>query len=219
MLGPGLAFLEDLASHNDKVWFEANRDRYERDLRAPAVALVEALVPRVQAISPHLRAVAAGKGSSIGRIHRDTRFSADKSPFKSYLGIHFAHATGKEGPGLHLHLQPSDTGVGLGVWMLEPPQLAAVRGRIAAADGGWGPVRAALDHGGFRFIGESLARVPKGFPADHPHAEDLKRKTFGAGRPVDATLPLPALVDAIDDAFRAGLPLLGFLCEALDLPL
>lgn len=219
MLGPALAFLEDLDANNDKAWFDANRDRYERDLRAPAIALVEALAPKIEALSPHLRAVASGKGSSIGRINRDTRFSANKAPYKDYLGIHFAHASGKEGPGLHLHISPRDTGVGAGVWMLEPPQLARVRDRIAAVDGGWGPVRAGLDRGGFRFIGESLARVPKGFPADHPHGEDLKRKTFGAGRPVDPRLPLPKLVAAIDASFREAMPLMGFLCEALDLPL
>jgi uncharacterized protein (DUF2461 family) len=103
--------------------------------------------------------------------------------------------------------------------MLEPPALRRVRDRIARPDGGWGPVRAALDGGGFRLIGESLKRVPKEHSADHPHGEDLRRKTFGAGRQVDPTLPQDALVDQIVGAWRAGWPLMAFLGRALELPL
>lgn len=216
---PGAQFLDDLSRNNSKPWFEAHRDRYERDLREPAVAFVEAMAPRLARLSPHLRAVAKGTGSSISRIHRDTRFSADKSPYKDWLGMHFVHESGKEAPGLHLHVSRADCGVGLGVWMLDPPSLAKVRDRIAAADGGWGKARAALDRGGFRFIGDSLKKVPKGYPPEHPHAEDLKRKTFGAGRPVDPKLPLPALCDQVESSWRAGWPLMTFLCAALDLDL
>ena len=77
MFAKALKFLDDLQRHNDKVWFDAHRDRYERDVKGPSIAFVEMFAPRLAAISPHLQAVAIGKGRSISRIHRDTRFSSD----------------------------------------------------------------------------------------------------------------------------------------------
>jgi uncharacterized protein (DUF2461 family) len=173
MFGPALAFLDDLQAHNDKPWFDANRQRYEREVRDPAVAFVEAMAPRLARLSPHLRAIAKGAGSAISRMNRDTRFSADKSPYEDWIGFHFSHDAGKEAPGCHLHLSRADTGVGIG----------------------------------------------KEFPADHPFGEDLRRKTFGAGRPVDPTLPLPALCAAVEAGFRDGWPLMVFLCDSLALSL
>ncbi len=218
MFGPALSFLDDLAQNNNKTWFDANRTRYDRDVRDPALELVTALAPRLARLSPYLRAVAGGTGSSVSRIHRDTRFSSDKSPYKDWVGMHFTHKSGKDAPGLHLHISRSDCGVGLGVWMLEPAPLAAVRTRIAE-DIEWGGVRKALDGGGFRWIGDSLKRVPKGFPPEHPFADDLCRKTYGAGRPVDVTLPAGKLADAVADGWRVGWPLMAFLCKAMGVPL
>jgi uncharacterized protein (TIGR02453 family) len=216
---PALTFLTDLAAHNEKPWFEANRERFDRDVRDPCLAFVDAMAPRVEALSPHLRVVARGAGSSIGRIHRDTRFSADKSPYKDWIGIHITHEAGKDAPGLYLRISPAETGVGMGVWQLEPGPLRSVRSRIAAADGAWSDVRQALDANGFGFIGEALKRVPKEYPADHAFADDLKRKHFGAGKPVDASLPPVDFCDAVETAWREGWPLMTFLCASLELPL
>lgn len=218
MFAPTVRFLADLAAHNDKAWFEANRARFDADVKAPAVRFVETMAPRLARRTPHLAAVAGGAGSSISRIHRDTRFSADKSPYKDWLGVHFFHTAGKEAPGLHLRVSPDGAAVGVGVWQLEPAALAAVRARVADVDA-WPPVRAALDAGGFSFIGASLKRVPRGFPPDHPAAEDLRRQTFGAGAPVDPALPDDAFADAVEAAWDRGWPLLAFLCDALDQPL
>src|SRR5690349_3930735 len=113
MFGAALEFLGDLAEHNDKAWFDAHRDRYERAIKEPAIAFVEAMAPRIERLSPRLRAIAKGAGSSISRMNRDTRFSADKSPYKDWVGMHFAHERGKEAPGLHLHLSREDCGVGV----------------------------------------------------------------------------------------------------------
>jgi uncharacterized protein (TIGR02453 family) len=218
VFGPALAFLDDLQANNNREWFTANKARYERDVRDPALQFVRDFAPRLAAISGEFRAVAGGTGSSLSRMNRDTRFSADKSPYKDWVGLHFSHQSGKDAPGFHVHLSKDDCGVGLGCWMLEPDQLQRVRERIAAADGGWAEVRTALDGGGFRFIGEALKRVPKGFPPDHPYGEDLKRKTFGAGRPFDPRLAPDALADAVEAAFREGFPLVRFLCGAMGLP-
>lgn len=218
MFTDAVAFLVDLKEHNEKAWFEAHRDRYDAAIKEPAQRFVEGIAPRLRAISPHFTAIATGRGSSISRMNRDTRFSADKAPYKDWVGFHFSHESGKEAPGFYLHLAPHDCGVGVGVWMLEPPKLKQVREAVAEPASGWGTVRAGLDRDGFGFLGESLVRVPRPWPADHPHAEDLRRKTFAAGRPIDPALPEERLLEVVEAGFRAGLPLVRFLCAALDLP-
>jgi uncharacterized protein (TIGR02453 family) len=219
MFSDATAFLSDLADHNNKEWFESNRKRYEAAVKAPAQRFVTLMAPRLARMSPELLAIPSGAGSSVSRINRDTRFSADKSPYKDYLGIHFAHRSGKDAPGLHLHVSASDAGVGVGVWALEPPALLRVRDRIVDPQGGWAAVRRDLDIGSCRFIGDNLKRVPKGYPEDHPFADDLKRKTFGATLPVDLSLPEAALLDSVEGSFRRSWPLMQFLCDALGLPL
>ena len=220
MFAKSLKFLDDLQKHNDKVWFDAHRERYERDVKGPSVAFVEMFAPRLAAMSPHLQAIASGKGSSISRIFRDTRFSSNKDPYKDWLGFHFTHGSRKNGPGLHLHVSRADSGVGVGVWMLEPADLKAVRDAMLDKKRGWGKVRSALDEHGFHFIGgEPLKNVPKGYPPDYPFAEDLKRKNSAAGRSIDVTLDPEELVDQVEAAFYDGWPLMKFLCATMDLPL
>ena len=90
--GPELfSFLEDLQANNDREWFAANRDRYEEHLLEPALAFIDAFAPRLEKISPHFRADARPSGGSLFRIYRDTRFSKDKRPYKTNVGIHFRH--------------------------------------------------------------------------------------------------------------------------------
>src|SRR5215211_7103516 len=109
--GPELfAFLADLREHNDREWFAANRDRYEDDLVEPALAFVDTFAPRLAKISPHFRADARPSGGSLFRIYRDTRFSKDKTPYKTSVGIHFRHerAKGADAPGYYLHIGPGE---------------------------------------------------------------------------------------------------------------
>ena len=95
--GPELfSFLADLRANNDREWFAANKDRYERDLLEPSLAFIEDFAPRLDKISPHFRADARPSGGSLFRIYRDTRFSKDKSPYKTNLGIHFRHERAKD---------------------------------------------------------------------------------------------------------------------------
>jgi uncharacterized protein (DUF2461 family) len=98
--------------------------------------------------------------------------------------------------------------------MLEPADLRRVRERIAHGSD-WAATRAALAAGGFSFIGESLKRTPKDFPADHPFAEDLRRQTLAVGRPVNPALPQADFCAEVEKSWRAGLPLLTFLDAAL----
>ena len=116
--GPGLIqFFGELSLHNDREWFEANRQRYEREVREPALGFIRAMQPKLAKISSHFTAIDKKVGGSLMRIHRDVRFSSNKDPYKTNLGIQFRHEVGKDvhAPGLYVHVDIE--GVFLGaVW-------------------------------------------------------------------------------------------------------
>src|SRR5262245_19810153 len=107
--GPALHFLSELKSRNDKAWFDKNKERYESDVREPARAFVRAMAPKLARFSSEFIADDSRVGGSIMRIHKDVRFSKDKSPYKTNLGIQFRHRTGKDihAPGLYVHVDPA----------------------------------------------------------------------------------------------------------------
>ena len=102
-LQPGLLqFLKQLKTNNNREWFQKNKDRYESDVRQPLLKFIEAFGPRLAKISPHFVANPSKVGGSLFRIHRDTRFSHDKGPYKTYAGVQFRHERAKDvhAPGL-----------------------------------------------------------------------------------------------------------------------
>jgi Conserved hypothetical protein (DUF2461) len=126
------AFLTALEQHNERAWFEANRERYERFVRGPALAWISAFGPALQKLAPHFVADPRPSGGSLLRIHRDTRFAADKRPYKSHIGMHFRHAGGKDihAPGLYVHIEPGRSMLGVGLWHPEPEPLAKIRAHL-----------------------------------------------------------------------------------------
>ena len=126
------AFLRDLEVNNSREWFRDNSDRYERDLREPALRFISAFAAPLAKISPCFRADPRKSGGSLFRIHRDVRFSADKSPYKTYTGIQFRHQRGKDAhaPGFYLHLQPRHVFAAVGSWHPDTEALAAIRSAI-----------------------------------------------------------------------------------------
>ena len=216
------AFLDDLRSNNDRDWFNANRERYEEMVREPARAFVRAMAPALAAISPHFRADDRKTGGSLMRIHRDTRFSRDKTPYKTNVGIQFRHALGRDvhAPGFYVHLEPGRTFFGAGVWHPPSDALFMIRSRIDEEPEVWRAVRDAPEFlASFALAGESLKTMPRGFAKDHPLAEDLRRKDFMALHelPPAATLG-PRFPDLAADRMRAASGFMRFLCEALDVP-
>lgn len=213
------AFLRDLADHNDREWFAANRDRYEAEVLEPSLAFVEDVAHRLPAVSRHFLAEARRSGGSLFRIHRDVRFSRDKSPYKTHTGIQFRHAAGKDAhaPGFYLHLEPGSVFFGCGAWQPPSGPLRAVRDRIAARPGEWrevvgDPVFAER----FELGGESLKRPPQGFPADHPLIADLKRKSFIAMAPLsEAAAVAPGFLDDFMALAHVSAPFMRFLCDAV----
>jgi uncharacterized protein (TIGR02453 family) len=216
--GPELfAFLRELANHNDREWFNANKDRYENDLLEPALAFIEDFGLRLRDITPHLVADARRQGGSLFRIYRDTRFSKDKSPYKTEAGIYFRHERSKEvyAPGLYLHLAPRNVFAGGGIWHADPKTAHAIRTAIAGDADGWNEATSGIE----LMQGESLKRVPPAFDKDHPHAEDLKRKDFAAIRRfTQREATTTGFLDRYEEACASFTPLMRFLGRAVGVP-
>src|SRR5215468_1462069 len=134
-----MRFLRELAAHNNREWFQKNKERYERSVRDPFLRFVADLQPRLAKISPHFVADPRPVGGSMMRIYRDTRFAKDKAPYKTEVAAHFWHAKGKEGamPAFHLRLEPGHSTVGAGIWRPEPFALKKIRQAIAKDAKSW----------------------------------------------------------------------------------
>jgi uncharacterized protein (TIGR02453 family) len=214
-----IQFLEELSLNNNRTWFEANRQRYEQDVREPALAFIEAIGPGLHAISPELTAVAKKSGGSLMRIHRDLRFSRDDRPYKTNVGIQFRHRAGADvhAPGMYVHIQPGESFLAAGLWRPDREPLDRIRAAIAARPEEWFRVR---DEPGFakhwKLEGESLTRPPQGYAADTPAIEDIKRKDFIGVKRVDEEEVLgAAFLDRTLKAFAASTPMMRFLCDAV----
>ena len=177
-------FLAELSMNNEREWFQANKARYERDVREPMIEFVVDFGEKLREISPHMVADPRKSGGSVFRIYQDVRFSRDKSPYKTNAGAHFRHEVGREvhGPGFYLHLQPGSVFGGAGIWMPNSATLGKIRGAIVANPEKW--VRIVTDESFdsmYTLEGDSLKRAPRGFDPDHPLIDHLKRKSFVAG--------------------------------------
>jgi uncharacterized protein (TIGR02453 family) len=221
--GPGLfRFLTDLAANNDREWFDANRDRYEAEVREPALRFIMDFGPRLHAISPHFRADPRKQGGSLFRIHRNLRFQPDAPPFKTHTGIQFRHEAGRDAhaPGFYLHLAPGECFVGVGSWRPHREVLRAIRDRMVDDPDGW---RAVRDDDAFQatfeLSGDALKLGPRGYDRDHPLIEDLKRKDLvGVSELREDEVTAPGFAPLLERRFRAGAPLVQWLCAAADVP-
>ena len=215
-------FLLELRANNSREWFQANKDRYERDVKEPLLGFIEDFRPLLSSISSHFVADARANGGSMFRIYRDVRFSKDKSPYKTQAAAHFRHEAGKtaHAPGFYLHLAPGEVGAGVGIWRPDTPALTKIRNAIVSDPGAW--EKAAKDPvllGEFSIGGDSLKRPPKGFDADHPYVEDLKRKDHIAWVDLDEDDAVsPGFLDEFADICRQAAPFVRFLTTAVDLP-
>lgn len=210
-------FLRDLKRNNDRTWFADNRERYVRDVEAPMLQFIGDFAPHLKRISPAYITDRRRMGGSMFRIYRDTRFSGDKTPFKTWVAARFQHEARKKVPSVpafYLHLEPKECYGGGGVYHVDMPALTRIRQRIVDLPREWAAVRAA----GIEIEGEALKRAPAGFDPAHVHIEDLKRKNvytlteFTA----DDAMAGDFLERYVDSCERAA-PLLAFLTRALGL--
>ena len=154
------------------------------------------------------------------RIYKDTRFSKDKTPYKTNVGIQFRHETGKDVhcPGYYVHIADDGCFLGVGIWHPESKALAAIREAIDEDPKTW---KKARDHkpfaSSYALEGDSLKRAPKGYEIDHPLIVDLRRKDFIAVQQIKKTdLRRKDFSDFVTKEFKKATPLMRFLCEALD---
>ncbi len=215
-------FLDELASNNNREWFDVNRQRYEDEVREPAFEYIRSMEGHMAAISPHFLVKASKTGGSLMRVFRDTRFGKDKTPYKTNIGIQFRHLAGKDvhAPGFYLHIEPDEMFLAAGIWAPDNPTLTKVRMLIDEYPEEWLAIKKPLLGGRapFGMHGESLKTAPRGYDADHPLIEDLRRKHFIASRPLAHKDVLgKGAAKRTAGLFERAAPLVKFICEACDL--
>jgi uncharacterized protein (TIGR02453 family) len=216
--GRGLfGFLSDLKTHNDRDWFAANKERYVSEVEEPTLRFIADLDGRLAKVSARFVADPRRTGGSMFRIYRDTRFSPDKSPFKTWVAARFAHEARRkvEGvPAFYLRLSPGESFGGGGVYHLDTPALTKVRQHIVAEPKRWRAVLSA----GVEIEGEQLKRPPAGFDRTHEFVEDLKRKNLYTGAEfTEREVVAPDFLERYVALCEQSAPLLEFLTGALGL--
>ena len=205
-------FLVELKFNNERPWFNANKARYEEQLKKPMLRFIADAAPRVQRLNP------AFTMPNFFRIYRDTRFARDKTPYKTHAAAQFRHratAHDAHAPGFYLHLEPGDSYLAGGIWMPEPDALKAVRTRIAKKDPEWTAFKASKLP---LFVDDKLKRMPKGFDPEHPLAEDLKMRSFMSWvNLTDKQVCQPDFLERFTAACKKVDPLVRFLCKAMGL--
>jgi uncharacterized protein (TIGR02453 family) len=211
-------FLKGVKRHNNREWFLRHKEEYEQHVRQPALRFIEDFGFQLQRFAPRFAAIPKSQGGSLFRIYRDTRFSADKRPYKTHVGMYFPHK--QAGPDVHapcyyLHLEPGECFAGGGLWHPDTPALRAVRNAIVDWPDTWRRVRRAriLEHT------RTLVAAPRGYDPAHPFIDDLKRKDFvGSVDLTEARVCSDDVMEEVAGICRRMRPLMEFLTEALGLP-
>lgn len=208
-----LKFLRELKKHNDREWFNARKPVFEKELKAPMLALITEITHAMESFAPeHLRP----PQKVLFRIYRDTRFSNDKRPYKEHIGAWWARAGLEKtsGAGFYFHLSGKELLIAAGCYMPQPEQLLAIRRSLLE------------NHAAFRklYTGKSLVKLlphdeatsltrpPKGFAADHPAIDLIRNKQWGRSVSLPAEVALDAGVGKeIISRFKAATPLVEML--------
>jgi len=212
-------FLTDLKANNNRDWFNANKNRYEAELRGPLLQFITDFGVRLPELSPHFVADTRKVGGSLFRIYRDVRFSKDKTPYKTNAGVHFRHEAAKDvhAPGFYLHLEVDGCFGGVGIWHPDNKTLGKIRDAIVEKPDAW---TSATTNPAFteqwQLAGDSLKRPPKGYDRDHPLIVDLKRKDFIAVTSfTQAQICSPGFIDLYSEICKPTLPFMKFLTDAI----
>ncbi len=213
-------FLKTLKKNNNRDWFNEHKDDYEAMVRAPALAFIESMGSELKQISPHFNAIAKKVGGSLMRVYRDTRFSNDKTPYKTNIGIQFRHELGKDvhAPGFYLHIEPDECFIGVGLWRPDAKSLAMIRNFIMDNPSAWKDAKNYKPFNtSYQLVGESLKRPPRGYPSDHELIEDLKRKDFIAMKSFSPSMITQSdFIQFVKKSFEDSDPFMHYLCDAVD---
>lgn len=170
-------FLTKLSKNNSKVWFETNREKFNEEFLSPALQFVIEMGERLSTLSPNINAIPK-IDKSIFRLHRDIRFSKDKSPFKTNLGLYFWEGRGKkmECPGFYFHIEPKKFSLGAGMYMFTKEQL--IKYRLIVSD----PEKAKqlleiimklLKGKNIKLGGKTYKKTPRGFDPNYRYNDLL----------------------------------------------
>ena len=212
-----LTFLRSLARHNDRAWFQPRKAQFEAELREPMLAVVRKITDAMVDFAPnHVRPAE----KSVFRIYRDTRFSADKRPYKTHVAAWWSYQGFEKtsGAGYYFHVSPKEVIVAAGSYMPDKDQLAAIRHWLLDHHEEFRKllrspkVRKLYDE----FEGNPLVRPPKGFPCEHPGMDLIRCRQWGLAAELPAKAALKKdFADVVIRYFKVAAPVV----DALNTPL
>ena len=210
------SFLRDLNQHNTREWFAANHERYLAHVERPMLQFINDFAAPLRSISPAYIVDRRKIGGSMYRIYRDTRFSEDKTPFKTWQAARFEHEARRKVesvPGFYLHLGIDHCFAGGGVYHVERPGLTRIRQRIVDEPDEWRRAKAGLE-----IQGEQLKRGPAGFPLAHEHIDDLRRQQmYMLTELTEDEVVSEGFIDRFTEVCRRAAPIIEFQTKALGL--
>lgn len=223
-----LKFLKQLKRHNEREWFKARKEQFDELLLEPMKLFVEEMDVRLARTVPE---ISGSPKRAIFRIYRDTRFSKDKSPYKTHVACWFSHVrashgvggeTHGAGAGYYFHLEPGESIVAGGIWMPARPTLAAIRDGIAERGGELKKLlkgRALASRFGALSEEGKLTRTPRGYDPAHEHAELLRHASFTVSAPLDDAMVVSGkLAQQVEKDFKAMAPLVRWINHTLGYP-
>ena len=213
----GLKFLRSLARHNDRDWFQPRKATFEAELKEPMLAIVRKVTDAMTTFAPnHMRPAE----KSLFRIYRDTRFAADKRPYKTHVAAWWSHQGLQKtsGAGYYFHISAKEVIVAAGAYMPEKDQLSAIRHWLLDNHAEFRKLvnKPAVRKAFKEFEGEKLSRPPKGFPKDHPALDLIQCRQWGLSATLPAAAALkPDLAATIIGYFKLAAPMI----DALNTPI
>ena len=213
----GLTFLRNLARHNDREWFTPRKAVFETELKEPMLAIIRKINEAMERFAPSFVRPAE---KCLFRIYRDTRFSADKKPYKTHVAAWWSQQGMEKtsGAGYYFHIDAKEVVIAAGAYMPEKAQLAAIRYWLLDHHEEFRKVlrTAALRKAFSEFEGNALTRPPKGFPKDHPALDLIQCRQWGVSTTLPSTAALdPGFAAEIIRHFRLAAPLV----DALNTPI
>lgn len=221
----GFKFLKELRLNNNREWFTKHKSEYEKHIKFPAIEIIEEMH---DIFTKNNIPFLAHPKKSLFRIYRDTRFSNDKTPYKTHVGITFTFhsdeidnsiATKTEKPGMYIHLEPNNCFIAGGLYAPDSTQLRNIR---VALDTDWklleqlSKQKKLLQEFPAGLTGEQLKTMPRGFSVEHPGKELLRMKQFLLFENVPQKMvQSPSIISVIENKAKAMAPIMEFLSLAM----
>jgi len=204
------ALLEEIATNNNKPWFTENKPQID--------AIFTEVKGFFKSVFDQMAAVDEVEVFHVHRLYRDVRFSKDKTPYKTYFGLHIGRKKPLLRGGYYLNIEPGKSFVGGGFWEPNKDDLLRIRKEIALDDS---ELREIISNPVFvqafgGFVGEELKTAPKGFDKEHPAIDLLRKKQFLVMRSfTDEEMIQPGFIKEVIQTFEAMKPFFDYMSEVL----